>query len=152
MFKALLQVTVPLFQLIPYSQESFIFQVMVPLSGNQSQCMATIFGLLVQTQTFKYNWKSLHTVLEELKICLQKNKCKQVDMPHLSSFILKGQSRKAPFSSQTPTFFFFFKWNLTPTVFHEKTTLGSSCSGPNLIWTLLIIWKSPPFIPFHIGL
>lgn len=34
MLKALLQVTVPLFQLIPYSQESFSFQVMVPLWGN----------------------------------------------------------------------------------------------------------------------
>lgn len=66
MLRACLQVAVPSFLLVPHSQDSFSFQVFVSLSGNHPQCMATVFVLLVQTQTFKLQ-KSLHTVLEELK-------------------------------------------------------------------------------------
>lgn len=66
MLRACLQVTVPLFLLVPHSQDSFSFHPFTPLSRNHPQCMATVFGLLVQTQTFKLQ-KSLHTILEELK-------------------------------------------------------------------------------------
>lgn len=108
MLRAFLQVTVPLFSLVPYFQDSFSFQLFVPLSGNHPQCMATVFGLLVQTRTFKL-WKSSHTVLEKLKICQQRNKCKQVDLPHLSSFILNGWEFKKTipfiFSSLLPLFY-----------------------------------------------
>lgn len=107
MLRALLQVILPLFPLVPSSQNSFTFQAMVPLTGNHSQCVATVFGLLVQKQTLKYNWKCSHTVLEELKICLQKSEYKQVDILHLSCFILKGQSRKAFSCVCVPPFFFY---------------------------------------------
>lgn len=72
-------------------------------------------------------------------------------MPHLSSFILMGQSRKA-LSFLPPPLFLLIKRELTPTVLHEKTTIGFRCTEPNLNCGLLIIWNSPSFIPFHISL